>query len=740
MQGYLAALITLWALTTGLGLIAFPLVAFACRPLVDRGFAASKLVALVLTGYGAWLASSLKIAPFGRASILFVICLIGVFSAVVVLRRRSELLALLAGRARAIAATEAAFFVFFACLLLLVGSYSSITPSSEGLMDIGILNSVVKTSYFPAKDVWLAGHSMNYYYFGHVLVGTLCKLCGLSPVWIYTPAKALVFSLFWLLVLSLGWSITGLARYGAVAVFFVCLGGNLDALRQLLSFQNPVFLDWFASSRVIPHTINEFPFFSLLWGDLHAYVLAFPVFALCLTLAFCLHRSLAQGQGVRRRGGILGLSAMLALGAGAALSTNAWDFVSIVLVLVLVLGFGLKVRGQVVAEIRKRALLLLFALAGALLLFLPFILSVSQRRPVCLVKRRTGIADFLIVFGILLAPIVFELITTAAGSVLGRQSVRRKEAWMVFTLVGVCLFWAMGMPVWALMASLLVAVLFVGLPGLQGLASRLRIPAWDRPNWGMSFWRLLVVAGALLAIGCEVFFLKDIYGQRYERMNTVFKLYLHIWTFWGLGAACAVFGVRRRLWPHIGRGGRRFFYAMLCFCLAAGAIYPVFAPVSRTGGFAQGWALACDGLFKARYPADARASEWLFLHVGGQKTIAEAPASGYDWGGRVSSFTGHCAVVGWYGHEAGWRNEFDEPYTRAFEVEQLYNTSSLKQAEEIIRKYGIELVVVGQLERSRYRSEGLSKFEGVFRAIYDAEGVRVYDVSGLTVWPGRVKG
>ena len=55
--------------------------------------------------------------------------------------------------------------------------------------------------------------------------------------------------------------------------------------------------DWFAASRVIPDTINEFPWFSFLLGDLHAHVLALP-FTL-LALAFALQVALAGPRGDR---------------------------------------------------------------------------------------------------------------------------------------------------------------------------------------------------------------------------------------------------------------------------------------------------------------------------------------------------------------------------------------------------------------------------------------------------------
>ena len=87
----------------------------------------------------------------------------------------------------------------------------------------------------------------------------------------------------------------------------VCLVlGNLAGVRAWIDARDPPGdYDWFAPSRVIPDTINEFPSFSLLLQDLHAHVLALP-FTL-VALAFALQVVLAGPRGdallaQRRRG------------------------------------------------------------------------------------------------------------------------------------------------------------------------------------------------------------------------------------------------------------------------------------------------------------------------------------------------------------------------------------------------------------------------------------------------------
>src|SRR3954453_9442452 len=114
------------------------------------------------------------------------------------------------------------------------------------------------------------------------------------------------------------------ATVGLVAVVAVLVLGNLAGGRELLQTPNPPGgYDWFAPSRVVPGTINEFPWFSFLLADLHAHVLALP-FTL-LVLGFAVQVALSGPRAARRPRALLEtLCAGLALGALYAI--NSWSY------------------------------------------------------------------------------------------------------------------------------------------------------------------------------------------------------------------------------------------------------------------------------------------------------------------------------------------------------------------------------------------------------------------------------
>ena len=100
--------------------------------------------------------------------------------------------------------------------------------------------------------------------------------------------------------------------------------GNLAGVKAWIKAADPPKdYAWFDPSRVIPDTINEFPSFSFLLGDLHAHVLALPFTV--LALAFALQIALRGPRGdVVWRAVLEALTIGLAIGSLYAI--NSWSY------------------------------------------------------------------------------------------------------------------------------------------------------------------------------------------------------------------------------------------------------------------------------------------------------------------------------------------------------------------------------------------------------------------------------
>ena len=196
------------------------------------------------------------------------------------LRNRHDLLRFLRDNRRALLQSEA---VFAAGFLLFLG-IRALNPEifwGEKPMDFSILNILVRTRSLPPSDPWLAGAPLGYYTFGQEMVVFLTLLTNLSTRFTFNLAFGLLGGTILQGAFSLARNWGGRLRAGIAGAALTLLLGNLSGLREWLERKRALDWDYFwATSRVIQDTINEYPFWSLVFADLHAHVLAIPVFLL----------------------------------------------------------------------------------------------------------------------------------------------------------------------------------------------------------------------------------------------------------------------------------------------------------------------------------------------------------------------------------------------------------------------------------------------------------------------------
>ncbi len=187
-----------WLTLEVLGTAAWPFAWIAMRRLPDRGWAFSKALGLLLVGYGAWLLGMCQLVPFSRASNLAVLLVLGGGAAWLVRRNDAalgrEMAVFLRSQMRYWIAAEVLFSLAFGAWTFL-RAYSPSIYGTEKFMDFAFLNSFTQGLTLPPVDPWLAGHSINYYYFGYTLMGTLCHLTGVDSAVGFNLANVTLFSL-----------------------------------------------------------------------------------------------------------------------------------------------------------------------------------------------------------------------------------------------------------------------------------------------------------------------------------------------------------------------------------------------------------------------------------------------------------------------------------------------------------------------------------------------------------------
>ena len=294
-------LIGVWiSLLLGLGGLAFPLVwrSFGQR-LADGGFGASFIGGIVLTGWLTFMMASLRLVEFGWISGAISLGLVGLGSGLVTWRNRKEL-------ARFIRLKRPLLFIELGLLIISAAGWSfvrSFQPDIQGLekfMDMGFVNAILRSKWLPPADMWLSGHTINYYYFGHFLTAFLTLLSGIDSAYTYNLMLATVFGLAMVGGFSFVYNFltgnrqqtTGNRRFyfqksaaiaAVMAAILLNFGGNLHTAWHFLSGQTKSY--WYPdATRFIQYTIHEFPMYSHVVADLHGHLIDLPIVLMFLTL------------------------------------------------------------------------------------------------------------------------------------------------------------------------------------------------------------------------------------------------------------------------------------------------------------------------------------------------------------------------------------------------------------------------------------------------------------------------
>ena len=265
-------------------------------------------------------------------------------------------------------------------------------------------------------------------------------------------------------------------------------------------------------------------------------------------------------------------------------------------------------------------------------------------------------------------------------------------------------------------------------------------PRWDGcGSTGVAdrFVCLLAAAGFFTAAGTEIVVVADdLIGTAAYRMNTVFKFYNQVWVLLSLAGA-ALFAlmihevrVERRSRSRVERRSglptpdpppRRLgpprSCRSRCLCFLASLTYPALAtgprleqrftpgtPVGTLNAFAWMEAgtvpvLGSPAYDEIAYAGDADAIAWFFANVSGSPVVAEASIGPYRCNGsRISAATGLPTIIGWERHEQQQRYPDTLP-ARVADVRTLYTSPDIDEKASILRRYNVEYVVVGDLER-----------------------------------------
>lgn len=667
------------------GIIGLPITSHIFKNWQDKGYAFSKFIGLFAFGIIWWFFSAIKILPFTQnvGWVLFILAMAGSLYWIYKTKFRITKYMIMSE-------------ILFLGTLLIWAYIRSFNPRAEGtekMMNLAFMNSVNRTENFPPLDPWLAqGGNINYYYLGHYLFTLLGKVGNIAISYVYNYALITIIAQTFIGLFSIFLELFKKGRewikltFAVLGASWISYAGNLHLAYTWFAayFKGEEFKYFFPdSTRIIPFTINEYPAYSIVLGDVHGHYLALPFLVIILALAMV---ALNKKIGTRSKLKFNLLISPLIVGL---YGINSWDMITSLFIFSLIHLYQtitsnkeleVKIKNFIIAEITL--------LIPGLIIMLPYIMKYSPA------------------------------VGPEGGFPLGIVPFKTKSEplpWLQF--------WFQ----------------FLISPFLFMIALKLKVV---KESALKVYPVLLTIAAISLIIGVEFFYLKDIFdasNKPYFRTNTVFKFYYHAWIIFGIAAVSFIFTILNAEVQKTKSKLSKFIapYKYFVFTLSSLIFIMTFVYIfvaiddfypTDNKEIQQ----TMDGIdyIRKEKPDDYKAIIWINNNIKGQPVILEEVGDAYTYSSRISASTGLPTVMGWPTHEWQWRGSSEIPFSRKSEVANLYNgINDEKTDKDFINTYKVEYIFVGNLERESYPQLNEEKIKSMGEVVYDESGTFIVKVS-----------
>ena len=737
----MAAVISWWLMLMLLGLVFQPLSLILFSRFHDNGWIFSKTLGIAFSSWVIWYLAGLKLVKFTRFNSIVVIAVCTVLNFVIFAiyqkttgNRINLTECYKSDKLSSMIRTELLFFVVFSAWCYLKG-FNPAAYGTERFMDYAYVAAIIKSDYMPPADPWFAGGVINYYYVGQYISAFLVKLSDVGVGRGYNLMMMTLAAFGFVLPFSISYN---LMRFNRIEKSrkgikldeekrnFVCpfvatlsgigvsLAGNMhfpiykwiDPVLKRIKGQDPKKY-WFAdATRYIGYnpdvpdkTIHEFPSYSFVLGDLHAHVIniIFVLTVVALLLAWLMDRKPRMEIAKKRDSKpdkIHYVSEVFSpwlivcmFFIGIFHTTNYWDFPIYFVVCGAIILFSnlILYRFKPVAYIITLLQAVAFIVVG-ILVSLPFTLNFdSISTAVKFVDRHTSFKQLAVLWGLPLSLLFIFVVLKFTETILAKpekqkkseaesndgseeesqenseektyseaEEKTKKEPWILRRLFD----------------TLDTSDLFVMTIGL---------------------------CAAGLVLLPETIYVVDIYGGAYQRANTMFKLVYQAFILFGIMMPYIIVNL---IYFNLGKWFRRIGkVALILFCCTC--CYFFEAVVAWFSGF---YSTLDASAFLAKESEDDKAGiEWINENVPKNSVVVEMCGLSYTFFNRVSVFTGNPTVLGWQTHEWLWRSSGEKGFPpevdeRHKDVVELYTTTSVSRAQELINKYNIDYIYVGEAE------------------------------------------
>ncbi|MFC1649401.1 DUF2298 domain-containing protein [Patescibacteria group bacterium] len=669
-----------------LGIISIPTTTLLFGKFFDKGFGLSKTISILFVSYLVFLMGTSRLAKFGPVSLFVGILIFIIINLFILSKSKIKIITLFKNHKRSLIISEL-LFLFGFLLWTYVRAHQPDINGLEKFMDYGFIKATLESEYLPPNDMWAAGETINYYWYGHFVSAMLVRLSNIPAAVGYNLMLATIMGLLLSSVFSVGSTLVHTIKKlparipiitGILCALLVVFAGNFHTPYYVIKEGMDDY--WYPdATRFIGHnpetddkTIHEFPIYSFVVSDLHAHVLSLPFVIVVIAILANLFINKYEFRDFFWLHTIL-----LSFVMGIIFMTNSWDFGNY-LVVIFVSLFLYVFR---VSPFKLKSL--------GILIFVPI---------------------YIIILAVLFAsPFLAGFESIAEGVRLVKDS---SPLWQLVILWGFPLLMSV---------SFLVFLISNYIHKIRKSRSLHKLLGILYPQ--DLFVIGLILAGWTLIVLPEIFYLKDIYEATHHRANTMFKLTYQAYFVFYLSSGYIII---RTL--SFSRGTKRAIFMFIYLLSLVGVfIYPYISVRSYYDHLRNYKSISGDTWMLERKP-DYFATIKFLESQDGVFNIVEAAGDSYTEFNLVSAYSGIPTVNGWFVHEWLWRGDSAFPQLRGDEIKNIYTADDQNLAKQLLDKYKVRYVIVGPHEREKYMVNELL-FDKLGNQVFQSGGVKVYEVN-----------
>lgn len=678
-----------------LGISSIPLLCVLFKNFFDIGYGFGKTVGLLFVSYIAFFFAIFRLIPLDRPYLFIILLSYVILNFVIFRKHKKSIVSNVKLNFKTILFQEFLFTAGFISWSF-VRAHQPDIRGLEKFMDFGFVNSIINTKYLPPPDMWFAGESINYYWFGHLMVAVATKLSSVPSEVTYNLMLATILGI--VLVSSLSIISTlyftfskkanpkKILAAGLLSAILLTFGGN---------FHTPVYLlkegaqsYWYPdATRFIGYnpvtddkTIHEFPLYSFVVSDLHAHLINLPLVLLFIGLFWNFvsadeikkphlgkKRDEKKSISLRNKYLLCKYGRLLFPGfvLGVMFMTSTWDFANYLLFSGITLSiFNVKKLGNILNYFYEILKVLGILLAISVIVFFPFYINfTSIAQGIDFVHTHTPLWQLAILWG-------FPVILTVIFSIFLFKSGKYPHKSELFVLS-------------------------------------------------------LLISSLVLIVIPEIIYVKDIYIASHYRANTMFKITYQTFVMSYLTSGFVAAYVIDKIKKYSEKIPVFLFFGLVFFVIL---IYPYFA-INSYYQFDTYKGLDGSSWLEKQLPEQYKIIDWLKNNIGKQTIILEAPGDSYTDFNVVSAYTGIPTVSGWFVHEWLWRGDSSFPQERVNDITLIYTSKDSFLTENLLNKYQVEYVIIDSFVRQKFPNVYERKFYRLGQEVFSFGNAKIFRIS-----------